>query len=54
MTTQRDRAEEIRRRKLDEIEQHVQEGTLTIRQMTPEERKKYPKVDRPRRTRGRA
>jgi hypothetical protein len=47
MSTQRERAEEQRRLKLDAVAQQVAEGSLTIRQMTPEERKKYPKRDRP-------
>jgi hypothetical protein len=53
MATQRDRAEDARRRKLEEIEQHVKDGTLTIRPMTPAERKKYPKVEGGRRPRRR-
>jgi hypothetical protein len=47
MSTQRERAEEQRRLKLDAVAQQVAEGSLTIRQMTPEELKKYPKRDRP-------
>jgi hypothetical protein len=53
MGTQRDRAEEARRYKLEEIAQRVRDGTLTIRPMTPEERKKHPKPDLPRRPRRR-
>ena len=48
MTTQRERADEKRRQKLEAVEQQVKDGSLTIRKMTPEERKKYPKPDRPR------
>jgi hypothetical protein len=51
MTSQRDRAEERRREKLAAIEQQVRDGSLTIRAMTPQERKKYPKPDQPRRRR---
>ncbi|HWX45722.1 MAG TPA: hypothetical protein VNY52_10435 [Solirubrobacteraceae bacterium] len=42
MLTQADRAAERRRAKLEEIQQQVKEGSLTIRKMTPEERKRYP------------
>ena len=42
-----ERAEEQRRLKLEAVAQQVAEGSLTIRQMTAEERKKYPKRDRP-------
>jgi hypothetical protein len=36
------RQEKRRQEKLDLIQQQVDEGSLTIRQMTPEERAKYP------------
>ncbi|MGH2951911.1 MAG: hypothetical protein ACRDKX_07705 [Solirubrobacterales bacterium] len=36
------RQEKRRQEKLDLIKQQVDEGSLTIRQMTPEEREKYP------------
>jgi hypothetical protein len=50
--TQKDRAEEKRREKLADIEDQVESGKLTIRQMTPEERKKNPPKPRePRRSR---
>ena len=49
MKTQREREDEKRRAKLEAVQQQVEEGSLTIRQMTPEERKKYPKPDQPRR-----
>jgi hypothetical protein len=42
MLTQSDRAAERRRVKLEEIRQQVQDGSLTIRDMTPAERKRYP------------
>ncbi len=47
------RAEERRKERLKEVERQVEEGSLVIRQMTPEERAKYPAKDRPRRKRGR-
>jgi anti-sigma28 factor (negative regulator of flagellin synthesis) len=40
--TQRERAEEKREEKLALIREQIADGTLTIRQMTPEERKKDP------------
>lgn len=40
--TQRERAEEKREEKLALIKEQIADGTLTIRQMTPEERKKDP------------
>jgi hypothetical protein len=40
--TQKDRAEEKRREKLANIRDQVECGELTIRQMTPEERRKNP------------
>jgi hypothetical protein len=48
MKTQRERAEEKRQLKLDAVQEQVRDGSLTIRRMTPEEREKYPKPDRPR------
>ena len=42
MLTQADRAAERRRTKLEEIQLQVKDGSLTIRKMTPEERKRYP------------
>jgi hypothetical protein len=42
MLTQADRAAERRRVKLEEIRQQVKDGLLTIRDMTPAERKRYP------------
>jgi signal recognition particle GTPase len=54
MTTPRDRADVMRRQRLEAIEQQVKDGSLTIRSMTPEEREKYPKPDRPRRQRRRS
>lgn len=48
MNPQREREEKQRRLKLEAVAQQVAEGSLTIRQMTPEERKKYPKPETPR------
>jgi hypothetical protein len=42
MLTQADRAAERRRVKLEEIQLQVKDGSLTIRKMTPKERKRYP------------
>ena len=39
--TQADRAAERRRAKLEQIQQQVKDGSLKIRKMTPEERKRY-------------
>ena len=44
MSTHADRAAEQRRVKLDAIKEQVKEGSLTIRQMTPKERKSFPPV----------
>jgi hypothetical protein len=40
--TARERAEEKRQEKLDLIREQVESGALTIRQMTTEERRRYP------------
>ena len=48
MSTQRERAEQKHKEKLEEVERQVQDGSLTIRKMTPEERKQYPKPENPR------
>src|SRR5271165_6705301 len=42
MLTQADRANERRRVKLEEIQRQVKDGSLRIRKMTPEERRRYP------------
>jgi hypothetical protein len=42
MLTQADRAAERRRVILEEIQRQLKSGSLTIRKMTPEERKRYP------------
>jgi hypothetical protein len=48
MKTQREREDEKRKIKLEAVEQQVAEGSLTIRQMTPEERQRFPKPATPR------
>jgi hypothetical protein len=40
--TTRERAEEKRLEKLDLVRQQLESGSLVIRQMTEEERKRYP------------
>jgi hypothetical protein len=47
MATQAERNEARRREKLALIKEQVADGTLTIRQMTPEERKANPPKPRP-------
>jgi hypothetical protein len=44
MLTQADRAAERRRVKLEELERQVKDGSLRIRKMTPDERRRYPAV----------
>jgi hypothetical protein len=48
--TQREKAEEKRQAKLEEIREQVDSGTLVIRPMTAEESQRYPPrpVERPR------
>ena len=47
MKTQRERDEERRKAKLDEIEKDVERGSLVIREMTAAERAKYPPREPP-------
>lgn len=42
MKTTRERAEEKRQEKLAYVQEMVQQGTLVIRQMTDDERRRYP------------
>jgi hypothetical protein len=42
MVTQADRAAEKRRAKLEDVQRQVAEGSLTIRKMTAEEKKRFP------------
>jgi hypothetical protein len=44
MLTQADRVAERRRVKLEEIQRQVKEGSLKIRKMTRDERRRYPAV----------
>jgi hypothetical protein len=52
MITQAERAAERRRVRLEEIERQVKDGSLTIRKMTPEERRRYPPRPASKRRRG--
>jgi hypothetical protein len=52
MLTQADRAAEKRRVKLEDVQRQLEDGSLTIRKMTDEERKRFPpKPAEPRRKR---
>lgn len=42
MKSARERAEDKRAEKLEVVRQQVENGSLVIRQMTPEERRRYP------------
>ena len=42
MASHADRAAEKRKKRLEEIDEQVKDGSLTIRQMTPEERAPNP------------
>ncbi len=42
MKSAREKSEEKRQAKLEEIREQVDSGTLVIRPMTPEERQQYP------------
>ncbi|MEA2294745.1 MAG: hypothetical protein QOE86_2384 [Solirubrobacteraceae bacterium] len=44
MPTPRERAEEKRRQKLEDVERQKESGELVVRQMTDEEREKFPKL----------
>ena len=43
--SQRERAEKQRRERLALMDKQVQDGSLKIRQMTPAERKRWPKLN---------
>jgi hypothetical protein len=45
--TVRQRQAERRRQKLEEMQQQIEAGTLTVRQMTAAERERHPRSDRP-------
>jgi hypothetical protein len=42
MKTSRERAEEKRQEKLEQVREQLESGSLVIRQMTEEERRRYP------------
>ncbi len=42
MATSREREEQKRQDKLEELDRLVEQGSVTVRQMTDEEREKYP------------
>jgi len=51
MKTPQERADDRRRQKLAEVQAQIQSGSLTVRQMTPDERARHPKpAPRPKRT----
>ncbi len=50
MKTGREKAEEKRQAKLAQVQEQVEDGSLVIRKMTEEERRKYP--PRPERPKG--
>jgi hypothetical protein len=43
MATQAERAAERRRERLEAMQRQVKDGSLRIRKMTPQERKRYPR-----------
>jgi hypothetical protein len=47
MKSTREKAEEARQAKLEAVREQVENGSLTIRQMTDEERERYPKSTTP-------
>jgi hypothetical protein len=53
MLTQADRAAEKRRVKLEEIQRQLKEGSLKIRKMTAQERKRFPPRPRKEPSKGR-
>ncbi len=53
MKTTRERAEEKRAEKLDQVREQVERGSLVIRRMTDEERRRYPPVTAPPKRTGR-
>ncbi|MCW3027989.1 MAG: hypothetical protein JWN81_1200 [Solirubrobacterales bacterium] len=44
MLTRADRAIERRREKMEEVQRQVKDGSLRIREMTRDERRRYPAV----------
>ena len=51
MSTPKERADQKRRDKLDEVQRQVDAGTLKVRKMTPAERRDNPPKPRPQRGR---
>jgi hypothetical protein len=49
----RERAEEKRAEKLERVQEQVDSGSLVIRKMTDEERRRYPPVESQRKPNGR-
>ncbi|MTD46436.1 hypothetical protein GKE82_19630 [Conexibacter sp. W3-3-2] len=45
LSPQQQRQADARAKKLEEMEAQIESGSLTVRQMTPEERAKYPKPE---------
>ena len=52
MKSQQQRRDERRQEQLDEIQQQIESGKLVVRQMTPEERAKFPPRPATKRKRG--
>jgi hypothetical protein len=53
MKSGREKAEEKRQAKLAQVQEQVDDGSLVIRQMTEEERRRYPpRPERPKGTKG--
>jgi hypothetical protein len=53
MKSGREKAEEKRQAKLAQVQEQVEDGSLVIRQMTEEERRRYPpRPERPKGTKG--
>jgi hypothetical protein len=42
MSNQAERSAELRRASLEKIQRQIKDGSLTVRKMTPAERKRYP------------
>jgi hypothetical protein len=53
MSNARERAEERRQAKLADVQQQIDDGTLTVRKMTAKERADHPPRPRPEHGRGR-
>ena len=53
MKTARERAEEKRAEKLEHVRQQIENGSLVIRKMTDEERRRYPPAATPTKRPGR-